>query len=110
MTLTEGKKNEIRKVLRAGGMPVKKLQRLQYGPYKIDGLNPGDVVEAKVNQIFLKQAKFTNTILKVEKKKKREVKKQQKHSKYHQRQKRSGNNVRNNNYDNNKSNNVNFTL
>ena len=78
MTLTEGKKNEIRKVLRGGGMPVKKLHRLQYGPYKIDGLNPGDVVEVKLNHQFLNQAKYTNDMLKLEKKRIRDEKKQRK--------------------------------
>ena len=68
MTLTEGKKNEIRKVLKAGGMPVKRLHRLEYGPYTLSGLSPGDIIEVKVNEKFLSSAKNARQLLRDEKK------------------------------------------
>ena len=78
MTLTEGKKNEIRKVLKAGGMPVKRLHRLEYGPYSLSGLNPGDIIEVKVNEKFLNSAKDARQLLRDEKKRKREKRHKQK--------------------------------
>ena len=31
-------------------MPVKRLHRLEYGPYTLSGLSPGDIIEVKVNE------------------------------------------------------------
>lgn len=41
MTLREGKKREIREMLRAVGLPVKKLKRIEIGPFRLGGLKPG---------------------------------------------------------------------
>ena len=80
MTLTEGKKNEIRKVLKAGGMPVKRLHRLEYGPYTLSGLNPGDIIEVKVNETFLSSAKNARQLLRDEKKSERGKRHKQKNN------------------------------
>lgn len=45
ITLTEGKKNEIRIVLRACGMPVRKLHRISYGPIKLGNLPVGKIIK-----------------------------------------------------------------
>lgn len=41
--VTEGKKNEIRIVLRACGAPVRKLHRVAFGPIKLGNLAPGKI-------------------------------------------------------------------
>lgn len=48
ITVTEGKKNEIRIVLKACGLPVVKLHRISYGPLNIKNLEVGHV--RKVDQ------------------------------------------------------------
>ena len=53
ITLTEGKQREIRKVLEAGGMSVKKLKRVGYGPYHLGGLARGDLLEIKAHRNHL---------------------------------------------------------
>eukprot|EP00946_MAST-07B_sp_MAST-7B-sp1_P003868 g3868.t1 len=47
ITLKEGKSREIRKALEAGGMSVKRLKRIGYGPYHLGGLGKGDLLEIK---------------------------------------------------------------
>ena len=44
VTITEGKKNEIRIVFEHLGLPVRKLHRISYGPYKLGTLKPGQIV------------------------------------------------------------------
>ena len=41
--ITEGKKNEIRIVMRACGCPVKKLHRISYGKIELGKLTPGQI-------------------------------------------------------------------
>ncbi|MBO4625774.1 MAG: rRNA pseudouridine synthase [Alphaproteobacteria bacterium] len=43
ITVTEGKKNEIRIVLAAVGAPVKKLHRISFGPIKLENLPVGKI-------------------------------------------------------------------
>ena len=43
MALTEGKNQEIRKIWRHFGFPVCRLIRVAYGPFKLNGLQPGQV-------------------------------------------------------------------
>ncbi len=43
VTVTEGKKNEVRIVLRAVGAPVRKLHRVIFGPIKLGNLKPGEI-------------------------------------------------------------------
>lgn len=45
VTITEGKKNEIRIVLKACGLPVRTLHRTIYGPVEIKNLPSGKIVE-----------------------------------------------------------------
>ncbi len=41
LTLTEGKKREVRRMMRAIGYPVERLLRVKYGPVRLGGLAPG---------------------------------------------------------------------
>ncbi len=43
VTVTEGKKNEVRIVLRAVGAPVRKLHRVIFGPIKLGNLKVGEI-------------------------------------------------------------------
>ena len=45
VTVTEGKKNEIRIVLKYCGLPVKKLHRIMYGPISVKNIPSGKIVE-----------------------------------------------------------------
>ena len=46
--LNEGKKNEVRRVLSAGGMFVNELKRIEFGPYNLKNLKPGSAIEVKL--------------------------------------------------------------
>ena len=48
ITVTEGKKNEIRIVMRACGLPVRKLHRISYGDIALGNLSVGKI--RRVNQ------------------------------------------------------------
>ncbi len=41
LTLTEGKKREVRRMMRALGYPVERLVRVKQGPVRLGGLKPG---------------------------------------------------------------------
>ncbi len=41
LTLTEGKKREVRRMMRAIGHPVRRLVRVRFGPVRLAGLAPG---------------------------------------------------------------------
>ena len=41
LTLTEGKKREVRRMMRAIGYPVERLVRVKFGPVRLGGLAPG---------------------------------------------------------------------
>ncbi len=46
-TLEEGKNREIRKIFEHFGILVNRLIRIQYGPYKLDKLTPGEIKRVK---------------------------------------------------------------
>ena len=58
--LFEGKNREIRKILGHFNLKIKKLKRIEYGPFKIESLAPGKLQEIsdKKLSIFLKEVKF----------------------------------------------------
>jgi 23S rRNA pseudouridine2605 synthase len=41
LTIHEGRNRQVRRMLEAVGLPVKKLHRSKYGPLNLDGLKPG---------------------------------------------------------------------
>ena len=45
--LREGKNREIRRAMTEVGMVVNRLIRVSYGPFRLNTMNPGDVVEVK---------------------------------------------------------------
>jgi len=45
VTLSEGKNREVRKVLESLGLTVNRLIRMEYGPFDLGSLKPGEVVE-----------------------------------------------------------------
>lgn len=47
MTLSEGKRNEIKNLTRVFGCVVVQMHRLEYGPFALGALKPGDVLEVK---------------------------------------------------------------
>jgi 23S rRNA pseudouridine2605 synthase len=51
LTLVEGKKNEIRIVLSACGMPVRRLHRVSYGAIRLGDLGPGDIRKLSDDEI-----------------------------------------------------------
>lgn len=53
ITITEGKKNEIRIVLDACGLPVKNLHRISYGNINLGNLSVGDIIEISQKNIDL---------------------------------------------------------
>jgi 23S rRNA pseudouridine2605 synthase len=46
MVLTEGKNREIRNIFEAFDMQVNKLVRVSYGPFSLDGMKAGQLIEA----------------------------------------------------------------
>jgi len=58
ITVTEGKKNEIRIVLKHVGSPVIKLHRVTYGPIKLGKLGPGKISEVDKKTVDLISKNF----------------------------------------------------
>jgi 23S rRNA pseudouridine2605 synthase len=54
LTIHEGRKHQVKRMLEAVGLPVKKLHRSQYGPLNVQGLKPGqwrDLSEEEILQL-----------------------------------------------------------
>ena len=45
--ITEGKNREIRRAMTEVGLTVNRLIRLSYGPFRLNDMKPGDVLEVK---------------------------------------------------------------
>lgn len=58
ITVIEGKKNEIRIVLKYIGSPVKALHRISYGPIKIKNMKPKEILEIDKKTIDLMLKNF----------------------------------------------------
>ena len=52
LSLTEGKNREVRNVLAHLGLQVSRLIRTSYGPFTVEGLEPGDVGEVQREDLF----------------------------------------------------------
>ena len=51
LVLTEGRKREVRRMLAAVGHPVRRLQRVRYGPVELGSLEPGKWRELTIQEI-----------------------------------------------------------
>ena len=51
VTLTEGKNREIRRLFKALGHEVKRLRRVQYGPFTLGNLKPGAWKELSIEEV-----------------------------------------------------------
>lgn len=58
VTISEGKKNEVRIVLAAVGLPVIKLHRISYGPIKLGNLSNGQIIKITQKSIDLMLKSF----------------------------------------------------
>lgn len=47
VTMSEGRNRQIRRTFAALGYTVVKLHRIQFGPYQLSGLKPGEFIEVK---------------------------------------------------------------
>ena len=52
LSLTEGKNREVRNVLAYLGLQVSRLIRTSYGPFTVEGLEPGDIGEVQREELF----------------------------------------------------------
>jgi len=49
--MVEGRKREVRRMLDAIGLPVRRLVRVRVGPIRLGRLRPGDVVELEPEDV-----------------------------------------------------------
>lgn len=55
LTIHEGRKHQVKRMLAAVGLPVKKLERTKYGPLDIIGIRPGewrDLTTEEINRLI----------------------------------------------------------
>ena len=52
MTLKEGKNREIRKIMTHFGYSVNRLIRISYGPFNLNSLKPGSLIEIEPKKIY----------------------------------------------------------
>lgn len=46
--MTQGKNREIRKVMQKNDLRVNRIVRTHYGPYSLEGLKPGEIIETVI--------------------------------------------------------------
>jgi 23S rRNA pseudouridine2605 synthase len=51
LVLTEGRKREVRRLLEAVGLPVRRLVRTRVGPIRLGGLGPGDLRDLEPHEV-----------------------------------------------------------
>ncbi len=51
LVLAEGRKREVRRLLKAVGHPALALSRIRFGPFRLEGLKPGDWRPARVSEL-----------------------------------------------------------
>ena len=51
LVMVEGRKREVRRMLEAVGLPVRRLVRLRVGPVKLGRLRAGDVRELESDEV-----------------------------------------------------------
>ncbi len=51
ISIREGKNREIRKVMKFIGYPVNRLIRMSYGPYRLNGMKPSELIEVDLRKI-----------------------------------------------------------
>ncbi|MGZ5292086.1 MAG: pseudouridine synthase [Actinomycetota bacterium] len=51
VVLTEGRKREVRRMLEAVGLPVRRLVRTRVGPVRLGGLRPGELRDLEPNEV-----------------------------------------------------------
>ncbi len=59
VTLSEGKNREIRKIMKHFGCIVNKLIRINYGPFNLENLKPGEILQANKRDV----EKFAKSLL-----------------------------------------------
>lgn len=52
LTISEGKNRQVRKMTAASGFPTLRLVRYGIGNFKLEGMQPGDVVEISPDQVL----------------------------------------------------------
>jgi 23S rRNA pseudouridine2605 synthase len=51
IVMTEGRKREVRRLLEAVGLPVRRLIRVRVGPIRLGRLRPGEVRELDPGEV-----------------------------------------------------------
>ena len=61
LVLTEGRKREVRRMLRAVGHPVRTLVRTRFGPFRLGGLKPGHWRPARPSELNAARSALTRS-------------------------------------------------
>ena len=52
LVMTEGRKREVRRLMAAVGLPVRRLVRVRVGPIRLGKLRPGEVRELTIEELL----------------------------------------------------------